>query len=106
MMVVHLFAFVKPGTLILIFVTFICISVDVYTSMDGYTPSANIFSSYVSFYANCVLTDRYSTPLSSNFSMFTTSINVAPNLAYTLELQPLLRMYKNSTVDVLVLYIS
>jgi hypothetical protein len=106
MMVAHLLAFVKLDTFILVSITLVSTSIDVCTSMDGGIPFVDLFSSYASFYVGYASINCYSTPLSSNFSMFTISINVVFGLAYTLELQPLLRLGKNSTIDVPVLYIS
>jgi hypothetical protein len=55
----------------------------------------------------CALTNHFSTPSSSsNFSMFIRFIDVVHGFTCTLELWPLLHLCKNSTTNVLNLYIS
>ncbi len=99
--------YVEPGTFISISITLGCTSIDICTFVDGYTPTLNIFSSSTSFYIAYVLTNCCYTPSSSSdSSMFTESTNVAPGLACTFELQPLLHLHKNSNAYVPILYIS
>ncbi len=107
-MVAHLLAPITPYVLILISITFGCTFVDVYIFIITCTLTSNTSSSFVFFCIAYASIDRYSTPSSSsNFSMFTTSINVAFGLACSLEFQqPLLHMHKNSTTYVSNLYIS
>ncbi len=93
MMVTHLLASVEPDAFISISIALGCTFINVCIFVDGYIPTSSIFSS--------------STPSSSSdFSMFIGSIDVALGPTYTLELQPLLRLCKNSIIDVLVLYMS
>jgi hypothetical protein len=106
MMVAHLFTSITPSTLISISSTVGCTPINIYTSIDGCTPTSNMLSSFASFYIACASIDYYSTPSSSsNSSMYTRSIDVILGHACSLELQPLICLCKNSTIDVLILYI-
>ncbi len=75
--------------------------------MDGCTSASTTFSSPTSVCVVFVSTKCCSTILSSsNLSMNTRCTNVAPSPICSLARQFLLLLRKNSTIDVLVLYIS
>ncbi len=106
MIIACLLTFTEPGAFISISIALGCTSINICTSVDGCTLPLNT-SSLASFYVACAFTNCYSTLLfSSDSSMFIKSTDLAPSLAYTLELQPLLHFHKNSTINVLILYIS
>ncbi len=99
MMVACLFTSITPSTLGYT-------SINIYTSSDGYTPTSNMSSSSTSFYVAYASIDCYSTPSTSfDSSMYTRSIKGTIGLACSFELQPLLCLCKNSTIDVSNLYI-
>ncbi len=100
-----------------IFIGLCCPFAITYTSMDYYTATytfvdgcifaPTMFSSLTSVCAIYASTKCYSTTLSSsNFSMNIGSTNVIPSLVYFLARQPLLLMHKNSTANVLVVFMS
>ncbi len=101
---------------LLISITFRCAStiactfmdwcISTYTFVDSCIFASMTFSSLASFRVVCSSTKCCSIALSSSdSSMNTRSTNVAPGLVYTLARQLLLLLCKNSTIDVLVLYI-
>jgi hypothetical protein len=105
MMVACHLAFITLGAPISISITLGCTSIDICIFVNGCIPALITYSSFASFYPICASTDRYSTPLfSSTFSMYIGSIDIALSLTCSLEFQPLLRLHKNSIIDVPNLY--
>ncbi len=87
MMVACLLAFVEPSALVSISIALDYTYVDIYISMDSYTPTSNTSSSFASFCTTCSSINHCSTPSSSsNSSMLTRSIDVALGPTCTLEL--------------------
>jgi len=79
--------------------TFNCISVDSYSSFT------TMFSSLASICTNSTSTKCcFSTSSSSDCSMHTRSIDVAPSLVCSLAWQRHLLLHKNSILDVLVVF--
>jgi hypothetical protein len=105
MMVACHLASIALGAFISIFITLNYTSIDVYIFVNGCIPTLFTSSFVTSFYFICASTNRYSTPLfSSTFSMYIGSIDITPSPTCSLEFQPLLRLHKNSIIDVPNLY--
>ncbi len=97
-MVVLLLTFVSLSVVMSISIPLSCIS------LNGYIPTLGTSPSSTSLYIACSSTNRYSTPSSSDSSMYIKSTGVVLGLACSLELQPLLHLCKNYTIDVPDLY--
>jgi hypothetical protein len=77
-----------------------------YTFLDGCTSASTTFFPPMSFYVVYASTKCYSiASFSSNSSMNTKSTNVVHGPVYFLARQLIIRLHKNSTTNVLVLYI-
>jgi hypothetical protein len=90
---------------------FACTSMDYYTStcisVNSHTSTSTTLSSPTSFCVVYSSTKCYSTTLSSsNSSMNTRFVDVVHGPVYSFTCQLLLLLLKNSTIDVLILYIS
>jgi hypothetical protein len=106
-MVAHFFTFVDYGTLISISIALGYITINVCTFINVCTLALDTSFSFASYCTTCVSTNGCSTPSSSfDFSMCIGSIDVAPGLACSFELQPRLHLHKNSIADVPIIYIS